>query len=151
VTGVPLFSYDATSPTSVAASLSVSSTITGSQLAAIDPGPPVVANGIVSHLAKLASPQSAADLLNGQSFTAFYSAVAADVGQQAAAAAADQTTQTQQLTQAQGLRAQVSGVSLNDQAAKLVQFQNAYQASAQMISVINNITQTLWQMIQKVN
>ncbi len=45
VSGVPLFTYNAATPTGIASSLSVSSTITGSQLAAISPGPPSVANG----------------------------------------------------------------------------------------------------------
>ncbi len=144
VSGVPLFSYDGTSPTSVAGTLSVSPTVTGAQLAAIDPGPPVAANGIASHLAHLADPQSAADMLNGQSFTAFYSVLAADVGEQAASASTDQTTQTQQLAQAQNLRAQVSGVSLNDQASLLLQFQNSYQASAQVIGTIKTMLQTLF-------
>jgi flagellar hook-associated protein 1 FlgK len=41
------------------------------------------------------------------------------------------------------LRAQVSGVSLNDQATNLMQFQQAYEASAQMINVINTTMQYL--------
>ena len=151
VSGVPLFSYDATSPTSVADTLSVSSTVTGAQLAAIEPGTPAVANGIASQLAQLADPTSAADMINGQSFTSFYSDMAANVGQLASTASSDQTTQTQQLAQAQNLRAQVSGVSLNDQAALLLQFQNSYQASAQMISTISSMLQTLFTTMESVH
>jgi flagellar hook-associated protein FlgK len=44
----------------------------------------------------------------------------------------------------------VSGVSLNDQAASLMQFQQGYQAAAQMITVINNITQSLLTMMQTI-
>ena len=136
VAGLPLFTYTAGSATSVAQSLSVTN-ITGSQLAAISPGPPVVANGTADQLAQLATPQTAADMVNGMSYTDYYSSIASDVGGQAASAATAETTQTQLLTQAQNMRSQVSGVSLNDQAAKLLQFQQAYEASAQMVSVIN--------------
>ena len=51
--GLPLFTYTAGSPTTVAASLGVSSTITGAQLAAATVGPPSVANGIADQLSQL--------------------------------------------------------------------------------------------------
>lgn len=80
----------------------------------------------------------------GLSSTDFYSSIAADLGNQASNAATEETTQTQLLTQAQNMRSQLSGVSLNDQAAQLLQFQQAYEAAAQMVSTIN---QTLSQFI----
>jgi len=43
-----------------------------------------------------------------------------------------------------------SGVSLNDQASLLLEFQNSYQASAQMISTISTMLQTLFQTMNKV-
>jgi flagellar hook-associated protein 1 FlgK len=143
VPGVALFTY-AASGTSVASSLAVAN-ITGAQLAAIAPGPPEVANGIASQLAALVSPTSAVGTVGttNLSFTQFYGSVAADIGQQASTASADAATNTTVLNQATTLRAQVSGVSLNDQAAQLLQFQEAYQASAQMITAINTMTQDL--------
>jgi flagellar hook-associated protein 1 FlgK len=53
------------------------------------------------------------------------------------------------LNQAQSLRAQVSGVSLNDQATQLLQFQESYQASAQLITTVNTITQALLTVMQQ--
>lgn len=141
--GVPLFTYAAGSPTSVAATLSVNPTITGAQLAPVDPGPPAVANGIANQLAQLSDPQSSADMVNGMGYTDYYSNLASTIGSQESAASASQQTQTQLLTQAQNMRAQVSGVSLNEQAANLMQFQQAYEASAQLITVINNTSQYL--------
>jgi flagellar hook-associated protein 1 FlgK len=148
VPGVPLFTYNAATPTGVAGSLAVDPNVTTSQLAAIDPGPPVVANGVASKLAALVSPQSPQDMINGFSYTQFYGAIASGIGQQATAAAGNASTTTNLLNQAQSLRAQVSGVSLNDQATKLIQFQQAYQASAQLISVIKEITQSLMQVLR---
>jgi flagellar hook-associated protein 1 FlgK len=87
-------------------------------------------------------------VLQGLSLTQFYGNIAAGVGQQAASASASATSQTSMLNQAQNLRAQVSGVSLNDQASKLMEFQQAYQASAQMISVINSLSTSLMSMLQ---
>ncbi len=136
VAGAPLFSYTASSATSVAQTLSLTS-VTGSQLAAISPGPPTVANGTADQLAQLSTPQTAADKVNGMSYMDYYGSLASDIGSQAASAAMAETSQTQLLTQAQNMRSQVSGVSLNDQAAKLLQFQQAYEASAHMVSVID--------------
>ena len=129
--GVPLFSYNAASPTSIAATLAVSPGVSASQLAPVDPGPPSVANGIADGLSQLQNPTKPADMLNGMSYTDFYSSIASNIGMLQSSAAQSEQTQTQVLTQAQSARSQLSGVSLNEQAAQLLQFQNAYQASAQ--------------------
>ncbi|MFZ3218486.1 MAG: flagellar basal body rod C-terminal domain-containing protein, partial [Rhodoferax sp.] len=42
-------------------------------------------------------------------------------------------------------RTSVSGVNLDEEASKLLQFQQAYQASAKMIQIANNIFDTLMQ------
>ena len=148
--GVPLFAYNTTSSTSVAGTLSVSSSITPSQLAAVDPGPPSVANGVADKLAQLQNPTDPADLVNGFSYTDFYSSIASNVGSLASSASQAQTAETQLLTQAQNARSQSSGVSLNDQAADLLQFQQAYQASAQVITTINSTIQSLFTALQSV-
>lgn len=146
--GTALFSYSASTPTSVAQTLSLAPNLTTSQLAPVDPGPPPVADGIANQLANLASPTDPTDMLNGQSYTDFYGSIATDIGNQAASANTLQSTQSDLLSQAQNLRAQASGVSLNEQATNLMQFQQAYEASAQMISVINTTTQYLMNTIQ---
>lgn len=143
--GVPLFSYNAGSPTVVASTLSIDSGITASQLAAVDPGPPSVANGIANKLSQL---QTNGAMANGTTFTDFYSSIASNVGSLESNASQAQQTQTQVLSQAQSARSQVSGVSLNEQAAALIQFQDEYQASAQVLSTINNTIQYLMQMVQ---
>jgi flagellar hook-associated protein 1 FlgK len=145
VPGVKLFVYSA-SPTQAAATLEVNPSITTAQLAA---GTATSANGVASQLAAFATSPNAAPPFNGLNYTDFYSGMVSGIGQQAASASATSEAQTQLLTQAQNLRAQVSGVSLNDQAALLMQFQQGYQAAAQMITVINNITQSLLAMMQR--
>ena len=51
--------------------------------------------------------------------------------------------QTQQSTvaQAKDLRQQISGVSLNEEASVLIQFQRAYEANARLITVLDQLTQ----------
>ena len=148
VPGVPLFTYTAGSPTSVARTLAVSNTITPAQLAAIAPGPPYVSNGTALQLAGLASPQNAADEINGFSYAQFYGNLAAGIGSQSQDAQNQLSVQQQTLAQARNLRSQASGVSLNDEAAQLVQFQSAYQANSKMVTVLDQLTQATINMIQ---
>ncbi len=141
VPGVPLFTYDATNATNVAASLSVSSTITPSQLAAIDPGPPEVSNGIPLALTQLENPQSSADQFDGESYTAAFGDMATQTGNLVNQATEEQQVAQSALTQAQNLRQQQSGVNLDQQAATLVEYQRAYEASAEMLTVLNQLMQ----------
>jgi flagellar hook-associated protein 1 FlgK len=148
VAGSPLFSYDAAHPSSIASTLSLDSNITASSLAAIQPGPPVVANGTAAQLAGLQSPTSSADMISGLSYTDFYSKIATNVGTEASNASEAQSTQADLFNQADTLRTQVSGVSLDEQAAQLLQYQQAYQASSKLISVVNQMMDTLMNMVQ---
>jgi flagellar hook-associated protein 1 FlgK len=141
VTGIPLFSYTAGSPTAVAQTLSVNSSMTPDQLAAIDPGPPYVSNGIALRLAALATPQNAADEINGFSYAEFYGNIAAQVGRESGDAQNQLTVQQQVVAQARNLRSQASGVSLDAEAAKMIEFQRAYGAAARMINVLDQLTQ----------
>jgi flagellar hook-associated protein 1 FlgK len=149
VSGVPLFTYNAATATGIAGSLTVAPNVTGGQLAAIDPGPPSVANGVATELASLANPTNTADTISGVSFNQFYGQITTDVGQQASTASSNDSINTNLFNQADSLRSQVSGVSLNDQAAQLLKFQDAYQATAQMITVINTMTQSLLTTLQQ--
>jgi flagellar hook-associated protein 1 FlgK len=142
-TGVPLFTYDSSDPTGIAASLAVSPSISGSQLAAIDPGPPEVANGIALALAGLADPQGASGEINGESFSEFYGDMASQVGSALSAATNQQQVQQSAVTQAQNLRQQASGVDLDQEAMTLVQFQQAYEANSKMVSVLDTLSEDL--------
>jgi len=51
------------------------------------------------------------------------------------------------VTQAQTLRSNVSGVSLDDQASTLIQFQTAYQAVTKMITVLDSLTSSVLSII----
>lgn len=150
VPGIPLFSYSASNPAGVASSLSVSSGITAGQLAAIQPGPPEVDNGIPLALANLATPQTAADEINGMSYTEFYGNIAAQLGTAISTGQSNQTTSQDALTQSQNLRQQNSGVNLNEEAIKVLQFQQSYDAASKMVTVLDQVTQSFLDAIQMV-
>ena len=150
VPGVPLFSYDSTNPAGIAASFSVSPGITPDQLAAIDPGPPEIDNGIPLALANLATPRTAANEINGMSYNEFYGTIASQLGTAISTAQNNQSSSQETLTQAQTLRQQNSGVDLNQEAIRVLQFQQAYDAAAKMVTILDQVSQDFLNAIQVV-
>ena len=140
--GVPLFTYDAANATSAAASLAVDSTVTPAQLAAIAPGPPGISNGIPLALSALASPVQTADKVDGLSYSQYYGQIAGRVGTALNDATNNRDVQQSLLSQAKDLRQQYQGVSLDEEATILMQFQRAYQANSKFISVLDQLTQS---------
>jgi flagellar hook-associated protein 1 FlgK len=53
----------------------------------------------------------------------------------------DQQVAQSALTQAQNFRQQQSGVDLDQQAVTLVEYQRAYEANAEMLTVLNQLMQ----------
>jgi flagellar hook-associated protein 1 FlgK len=111
----------------------------GLQAADLDAADPPVANGKALQLAKLANPVDANDKLDGRSFTEFYGDLASDVGSKLSDAKFDKESQTQLANQVKAFREQMSGVSLDEEALHLMEFQRAYQASARMIAAIDEL------------
>ena len=146
--GAPLFTYDASSAANTARSLAINPNITANTLAALDPGPPQVANGIALSLAGLGDSTAATDTIGGKSILDFLNGQTQIIGQQVASATSGQTVAQQSLTQAQALRTQVSGVSLNEEAINVMELQRGYQAISKMITVIDGLTDTLINMVQ---
>ncbi len=68
-----------------------------------------------------------------------YSDLVFQVGSQTSNTSADVDASTQILQQLQDERGSISGVSLDEEAANVVQFQTAYQASARVISTIDSM------------
>lgn len=148
VSGVPLFSYDPTAPGGVARSLAVNPAATPQSLAAADPGPPATGNGIALKLAGLATSSDPADGINGQTFITFFGSVAARIGGLANTAAADATRGEQMVASAKALRSDISGISLDEEAVQLLQFQRSYQATSRMVTVLDDLTNSVLGMIR---
>jgi flagellar hook-associated protein 1 FlgK len=78
-----------------------------------------------------------------------YHALVADVGIQTRSAQSGAKASESALEQAQARRDAVSGVNLDEEAARLVQFQQAYQAAAQVISTAESMFQTLLDAVRR--
>lgn len=134
--GAPLFTYNAAAPAKTLAAASISA----SQIAAAASGNP----GGNDNAVALSGIQNATiGTLGGFTFTQFYGNLSSTVGRDISNAQDDQTTQQQLLAQAQSIRSQNSSVSLDEEAARLLQYQQAYEATGKLITVINQMTQTL--------
>ena len=143
--GTPLFTYNAASPSSTAASLQLNPAITTSQLAPTDPGPPPVFNGIALKLAGLDTDPSAT--INGLSFSQYFGMMASQAGSAVANANTNASAQTQLVTQTKQLQHQLSGVSIDEEAVRLIQLQSAFQAASKVVTVVDELTQSLMAMV----
>jgi flagellar hook-associated protein 1 FlgK len=116
--------------------------LTPDQIAAALPEAPG-GNGNALNLANLANTKT----ISGYTFAQYYGNIGASVGNDVASATSSQATQASLLNQAQTLRQQVSGVSLDAEAQNLMEYQRAYQAISKMIGVVNSLTDTLMNMV----
>jgi flagellar hook-associated protein 1 FlgK len=85
-------------------------------------------------------------IVDGQSPADYYSGIVFDIGNDASNASAEQSASTLVLQQLNDQRASISGVSLDEEAANMVQYQDAYAASAQVITTINDMMYAVIQM-----
>jgi flagellar hook-associated protein 1 len=82
-------------------------------------------------------------IISGQSPTNYYSGIVFNVGNAASNASAEQGASSLILQQLSDQRSSISGVSLDEEAANLVQYQDAYSASAEVITTINDMMSTV--------
>jgi flagellar hook-associated protein 1 FlgK len=78
-----------------------------------------------------------------------YNSLVADVGTGTKQAELNMLAQNRVLDQAIATREAVSGVNLDDEAANLIRFQQAYQAAAQLIAVANSLFDTLLNTVRR--
>ena len=80
--------------------------------------------------------------VNGLTFTQYYSQLSARFGQQLSTGKENADTNKDLVVQARSMRSDISSVSLDEEATQLVQFQRGYQATARLVSILNDLTQT---------
>ena len=115
--------------------------------AAPAPGP---APGDNSNALLLANLQVAQTMENATtSFQGAYAQLVGELGTQTRSAQINADAQGALLAQAQESRDAVSGVNLDEEAANLLRFQQAYQAIAQVISVADSTFQTLLSAVRR--
>lgn len=92
----------------------------------------------------LADLQGAKTMNNGQaSFQSAYGTVVSEVGSKNRQAKSASEAQTALLNRAVAMRENESGVNLDEEAANLLRFQQAYQAASKVLTVSNEMFQTL--------
>jgi flagellar hook-associated protein 1 FlgK len=136
---VNLFTYSLAA--GAAASLAVTG-ITPDQIAAAAAGAPG-GNGNAIALAQLAGQPA----INGFTFIQSYGNLGSQVGRDVLNAHLDREAQKDLVTQTQQQRADASGVSLDAEAVKLMQFQQNYQAVGKLVTVLDDLTRTVINLI----
>jgi flagellar hook-associated protein 1 FlgK len=104
-------------------------------VAAAGTGEGSAGNTNASALANLSS----ANIVNGQTATGFLASFLGQIGSDTAAATTNNSAQQTTLTQLTTQRDSLSGVSLDQEAANLTQYQRAYQAASQVFNIANSI------------
>lgn len=94
-------------------------------------------------LAIAALQQDRTMIRGNNTFESAYALWVGEIGSAAAATKASKTLYDNMLRQAEAAQQSVSGVNLDEEAANLIRFQQAYQAAAQLIRTANTIFDTL--------
>lgn len=139
-TPVDLFTPPPANGVGAAASLSVA--ITDPALIAASSDGTEGSNGNAQNLYTLNSQ----NIIANQSPTDYYSGIVFNVGNDVSNATAEQSASSSVLQQFNDQRATISGVSLDEEAGNMVQYQNAYAASAQVVTAINDMMYDVIQM-----
>lgn len=84
-------------------------------------------------------------LIEGKTLTDGYAQALADMGSRVQSGQSAASISAAVAQQAEASRAEVSGVNLDEEAAKLIQFQQSYQAAAKMLQVAQVLFDTLLQ------
>jgi flagellar hook-associated protein 1 FlgK len=132
-TGNNLFNPPPASGAGAAASLSVA--ITDPALIAASSDGTSGSNGNAEAMYALCNQ----GVIDGQSPTDYYSGIVFDVGNAEANASAAQSASSLVMQQLNDQRSAVSGVSLDEEAANMMRYQQAYAASAEVITSINTM------------
>lgn len=106
-----------------------------------------VSSSLSSSSTYTAPEASAVAALSGGSAEQSYDAFVTQVGSDVQSASNSQSTAQSLLTSISNQRQSVSGVSLDEEMTNLIQYQQAYQASARVESTINDTFSSLLQMV----
>jgi flagellar hook-associated protein 1 len=136
-TAISNFSVAITDPTEVAAASTVAS-----------PGPPPIPNpgdnGNALLIAQLAN-NTISSL--GDTFSGYYNGVVSTVGSIRQSTSDGLTFDNNLLSQIQARRDSASGVSLDEEATNLINFQRSYQAGAKLITVADELVQSVLSLV----
>jgi len=133
-----------TAPTSLAsAASSISVAISDPDLVAASSDGTAGSNGNAQALANLQNQT----IVDGQTPADYYSGLIFQIGNDVSQANSEQTSVGLVQQQLQDQQGAVSSVSLDEEAVNLIQFQGAYEASANVVSTVNSLLTTLIDMM----
>jgi flagellar hook-associated protein 1 len=135
-----LFTYD--TALGAAATLAVTG-IAPADLAAAGAGE-AGGNSNANALAQLSNRQ----VIGGLTLAQYYGSMASNLGTRLDSMRGRNSSDQQLLLQARTLRQQASGVSIDQEAAKLLEYQRGFQAVGQVMGVLNELSQTLLNMMR---
>lgn len=97
-----------------------------------------------SNIVRLGSLQTQNTMLGGNAtYQDNYASFVNDIGNKTASAEVSSQAQTTMLTQATAAKESLSGVNRDEEAAKLVEYQQAYQAAAKVLEIAGKLFDTL--------
>lgn len=129
--GQPLFTFNAAGP---AASLALATTDPDAIAASSDGSPG--SNGNIANLMAVETQP----LPDGQTPTDGYATIVAQSGNLAGQAQAEVTASTTSLNQLNDQLGSISGVSINEETANLLNYQNAFAAAARVVTTVDELT-----------
>ena len=96
-----------------------------------------------SNVAQAISDLQYGELINGKPILDYYNSIIADVGNRVQEAKFIHQNQDKIVQQLQIQRASVAGVSLDEEMTQLIQYEQAYEAAARMITTVDELMQTI--------
>lgn len=82
-------------------------------------------------------------IANGQNASDYYSNIVFNVGNEVSNSSAELSSAQLTLQQLQNQRGSISGVSLDEEAANLIQYQQAYEAAARVVDTVSQMLDTV--------
>jgi flagellar hook-associated protein 1 len=145
--GVNFFNVN---PPTTAANISINAAITANpRLVVASPlAPPSATGTVAGAIGNLLTDQTATVGPRTGSFSSIFSSILAETGEKVSSANSDLQTQTSIISQLNTQRESVSGVSLDEEAINLMQYQKAFEAAARFIKVADEMTDTILSLAQ---
>jgi flagellar hook-associated protein 1 FlgK len=131
-----LFVYGSSS-IAIAHSVSVNPTLLPALMQATDPTAPPI-NDTPLKLADLTTWRDPA--LEGLTFTAYFGKLSASAGRLVAEANEERDSRQLLATQARTVRDDISGISLDEEAVRMMEFQRAYEATSRVVSALDEMS-----------
>ena len=146
-TGVNFFND---TPAVTAANISINAAITGNpRLVVASPlTQPGQTGTIAGQIANLLTDQNTTAGTRTGSFSSIFGSMISDAGERVATADNNLQTQAAILSQATAQRDAVSGVSLDEEAINLLQYQKAFEAASRFIKIADEMTQMILSLAQ---